>query len=38
MEMTTAEWRRVLGVNIDGAFYALRAAARHMVGRPATAR
>src|SRR5882672_5272047 len=34
MEMTTAEWRRVLGVNLDGAFYTLRAAARHMVGRP----
>ena len=34
MEMTTAEWRRVLGVNLDGAFFTLRAAARHMVGRP----
>jgi NAD(P)-dependent dehydrogenase (short-subunit alcohol dehydrogenase family) len=32
-EMTTAEWRRVLGVNLDGAFYTLRAAARHMVER-----
>jgi NAD(P)-dependent dehydrogenase (short-subunit alcohol dehydrogenase family) len=29
MEMTTAEWRRVLSVNLDGAFYTLRAAARH---------
>jgi NAD(P)-dependent dehydrogenase (short-subunit alcohol dehydrogenase family) len=34
VEMTTAEWRRVLAVNLDGAFYTLRAAARHMVGRP----
>jgi NAD(P)-dependent dehydrogenase (short-subunit alcohol dehydrogenase family) len=34
MEMTSAEWRRVLGVNLDGAFYTLRAAARHMTGRP----
>jgi len=32
--MTTAEWRRVLTVNLDGAFFTLRAAARHMVGRP----
>lgn len=34
VEMTTAEWRRVLTVNLDGAFYTLRAAARHMTGRP----
>jgi NAD(P)-dependent dehydrogenase (short-subunit alcohol dehydrogenase family) len=34
VDMTTAEWRRVLGVNLDGAFFTLRAAARHMVGRP----
>jgi NAD(P)-dependent dehydrogenase (short-subunit alcohol dehydrogenase family) len=34
LEMTTTEWRRVLGVNLDGAFYTLRAAARHMTGRP----
>ena len=34
VEMTTAEWRRVLAVNLDGAFYTLRAAARHMIGRP----
>jgi NAD(P)-dependent dehydrogenase (short-subunit alcohol dehydrogenase family) len=33
VEMTTAEWRRVLGVNLDGAFYTLRAAARHMIAR-----
>ncbi|MBW1819705.1 MAG: SDR family oxidoreductase [Deltaproteobacteria bacterium] len=32
-EMTTQEWRRVLSVNLDGAFYTLRAAARHMVSR-----
>jgi hypothetical protein len=34
VEMTTAEWRRVLAVNLDGAFYTLRAAARHMSERP----
>lgn len=34
LEMTTAEWRRVLAVNLDGAFFTLRAAVRHMVGRP----
>jgi len=34
VEMTSDEWRRVLGVNLDGAFFTLRAAARHMVGRP----
>ncbi|HXH82465.1 MAG TPA: SDR family NAD(P)-dependent oxidoreductase [Candidatus Tectomicrobia bacterium] len=34
VEMSTAEWRRVLSVNLDGAFFTLRAAARHMVGRP----
>jgi NAD(P)-dependent dehydrogenase (short-subunit alcohol dehydrogenase family) len=33
IEMTSAEWRRVTSVNLDGAFYTLRAAARHMVGR-----
>jgi len=32
-EMTTEEWRRVLGVNLDGAFFTLRAAARHMTQR-----
>ena len=32
-EMTTEEWRRVLGVNLDGAFFTLRAAARHMTRR-----
>ncbi|MEQ8348285.1 MAG: SDR family NAD(P)-dependent oxidoreductase [Sneathiellaceae bacterium] len=31
MEMSTAEWRRMMSVNLDGAFYTLRAATRHMV-------
>ncbi len=34
VEMTTAEWRRVMRVNLDGVFFTFRAAARHMVGRP----
>ena len=29
-KMTTEEWRRVLRINLDGAFYTLRAAARQM--------
>jgi len=33
MEMSTAEWRRVMSVNLDGTFFSLRAAARHMVER-----
>jgi NAD(P)-dependent dehydrogenase (short-subunit alcohol dehydrogenase family) len=33
LEMTADEWHRVLRVNLDGVFYTLRAAARHMVGR-----
>jgi NAD(P)-dependent dehydrogenase (short-subunit alcohol dehydrogenase family) len=32
-ELATAEWRRVLGINLDGAFFTLRAASRHMVER-----
>ena len=32
-QMTTAEWRRVMSVNLDGAFVSLRAAARHMIER-----
>ena len=32
-ELETREWRRVLAVNLDGAFFTLRAAARHMVAR-----
>ncbi len=33
LDMTTEEWNRVLRVNLHGAFYTFRAAARHMVGR-----
>ncbi len=33
LEMTSAEWHRVTRVNLDGAFYTFRAAARHMVER-----
>jgi len=33
LEMTTAEWDRVLRVNLAGAFQTFRAAARHMVER-----
>ena len=29
--VSTEEWRRVMRVNLDGAFYMMRAAARHMV-------
>ena len=32
-ELSTEEWRRVLGVNLDGVFFTVRAAARHMVER-----
>ncbi len=32
-EMDSEEWRRVMRVNLDGAFYTFRAAARHMVER-----
>jgi NAD(P)-dependent dehydrogenase (short-subunit alcohol dehydrogenase family) len=32
-ELATDEWRRVLSVNLDGAFFTLRAAARHMIER-----
>jgi NAD(P)-dependent dehydrogenase (short-subunit alcohol dehydrogenase family) len=32
-EMSTEEWRRVMSVNLDGAFFTLRAAARHMTQR-----
>ena len=31
IEMSADEWRRVMRVNLDGAFFTLRAAARHMV-------
>ncbi len=33
-EISLDEWRRVMRVNLDGAFLTLRAAARHMVSRP----
>jgi len=32
-ELSSSEWRRVMSVNVDGAFFTLRAAARHMVQR-----
>ncbi|MBV1695916.1 MAG: SDR family oxidoreductase [Hyphomicrobiales bacterium] len=32
-DMETAEWQRVLRVNLDGAFYTFRGAARHMIAR-----
>ena len=33
--MPTAEWRRVMDVNLDGQFYTVRAVAGHMKGRRA---
>ena len=33
LSMTADEWRRVLRVNLDGAFFTLQAAVRHMVER-----
>ncbi len=33
VEMSADEWRRVMAVNLDGAFYTFRAAARHLVER-----
>lgn len=33
LDMETEEWNRVLRVNLHGAFYTFRAAARHMVAR-----
>ena len=32
VDLTLDEWRRVMAVNLDGAFLTLRTAARHMVG------
>jgi NAD(P)-dependent dehydrogenase (short-subunit alcohol dehydrogenase family) len=32
-DITLPEWRRVMGVNLDGAFLTFRAAARHMIER-----
>lgn len=33
VELTTEEWHRVLRINLDGVFFTLRAAARHMIER-----
>jgi NAD(P)-dependent dehydrogenase (short-subunit alcohol dehydrogenase family) len=33
LDMTSAEWHRVTRINLDGAFYTFRAAARYMVER-----
>jgi NAD(P)-dependent dehydrogenase (short-subunit alcohol dehydrogenase family) len=33
LKMASQDWRRVLGVNLDGVFYTFRTAARHMVER-----
>ncbi len=33
LSIDESEWRRVLGVNLDGAFWTLQAAARHMIDR-----
>jgi NAD(P)-dependent dehydrogenase (short-subunit alcohol dehydrogenase family) len=33
LDMSAEEWRRVMRVNLDGAFFTFRAAARHMVAR-----
>lgn len=35
VDMTTDEWRRVLRINLDGAFFTARTATRHMVARHA---
>jgi NAD(P)-dependent dehydrogenase (short-subunit alcohol dehydrogenase family) len=32
-ELATEDWRRVIGINLDGVFFTLRAASRHMVAR-----
>ena len=32
-EMSTEEWRRVMSVNLDGVFFTLRAASKHMTSR-----
>jgi NAD(P)-dependent dehydrogenase (short-subunit alcohol dehydrogenase family) len=33
LDMSAEEWRRVMRVNLDGAFFTFRVAARHMVAR-----
>ena len=35
VDMSADEWRRVMSVNLDGAFFTAREAVRHMVGRHA---
>ncbi len=35
-DMTSEEWHRVTRINLDGAFYTFRAAAKHMVERAST--
>ncbi len=37
IDMDSDEWRRVMRVNLDGAFYTFRAAAKHMVERAKSA-
>lgn len=32
-DITTATWREIMSVNLDGAFFTLRAASRHMIER-----
>lgn len=34
-ELSTADWRRIMSVNLDGAFFTLRTAARYLVERGA---
>ena len=36
IDLASDEWRRVMRVNLDGAFYTFRAAAKHMVERAKT--
>ena len=31
VEMTTDRWRKIVGVNLDGAFFTFRSAAKHML-------
>ena len=33
VDMTVEDWRRILSVNLDGAFHTFRAACRHMIDR-----
>lgn len=36
-ELSTAEWRRFMGINLDGAFFASRAALPHLLANPTSA-